>query len=135
MAHNRKLGRSGTPSNLLILLNTPHLLVRLRLLQGIAPLASTFTHLQSFQRIIPSQTSFRLNMCNGESGRLSQGGTIAILRPPHNEYGRRTCDDSAIYCHLLFWNSMLAEPRTLAEIRGVDERHMDVVGKCWVMIQ
>lgn len=73
-------------------------------------------------------------MCNGESGRLSQGGTIAILCPPHSEYGHTACDGFGIRWHLLFRNNIQAERRTLAEFRGVEERHMDVVRKCWVMI-
>lgn len=66
-------------------------------------------------------------MCNGNSNRISQGGSIAVLRP--TQYLRRSNSDDM----MLFFHNQFSAPGTSVEFQGWDgntqkDRH-------WVVIQ
>jgi hypothetical protein len=66
-------------------------------------------------------------MCNGSANRVSQGGSIAVLRP--TQHLRRSNTDEM----MLFFHNQFSAPGTSVELQGWDDdakkdRH-------WVVIQ
>jgi hypothetical protein len=66
-------------------------------------------------------------MCNGNSNRVSQGGSIAVLRP--TQHLRRSSTDDM----MLFFHNQLCAPGTSVEFQGWDDETQKE--KHWVVIQ
>jgi hypothetical protein len=67
-------------------------------------------------------------MCNGHSTRVSQGGSIAVLRPTQHTQRSQTDEEM-----LLFFSNRCAAPGTSVDFEGWgDEEYND---KHWVVIQ
>ncbi|KAJ4398068.1 hypothetical protein N0V91_010472 [Didymella pomorum] len=65
-------------------------------------------------------------MCNGNSNRISQGGSIAVLRP--TQHLRRSNTDDM----MLFFHNQLCAPGTSVEMQGWDDDTQK--DKHWVVI-
>ena len=67
-------------------------------------------------------------MCNGQSTRVSQGGSIAVLRPTQHLQRSQSEEDM-----LLFFSNRCATPGTRIDFEGwADKERKD---KHWVVIQ
>ncbi|EDU49819.1 oxoglutarate iron-dependent oxygenase protein [Pyrenophora tritici-repentis] len=66
-------------------------------------------------------------MCNGTSTRVSQGGSIAVLRPTHHLIRTHSEEDM-----LLFFSNRFSAPGTSVEFQGLDESILQDIH--WVVI-
>jgi hypothetical protein len=67
-------------------------------------------------------------MCNGQSSRVSQGGSIAVLRPTQH-FKRSQSEDEL----LLFFSNRCASRGTSVEVEGWNEDEQK--SNHWVVIQ
>jgi len=67
-------------------------------------------------------------MCNGHSTRVSQGGSIAVLRPTPRPTGSQREEDI-----LLFFSNHFSTPGTSLEIQGW--KHDEALARHWLVIQ
>jgi hypothetical protein len=67
-------------------------------------------------------------MCNGNSTRVSQGGSIAVLRP--TSHLTRTSSEEEMF---LFFSNQFSKPGTSIEFQGLDEGFPQ--DRHWIVIQ
>ena len=67
-------------------------------------------------------------MCNGASTRVSQGGSIAVLRPTHHL--TRTQSEEEM---LLLFHNQFSKPGTSVKFQGLDDGFQQ--DKHWIVIQ
>jgi hypothetical protein len=67
-------------------------------------------------------------MCNGDSARISQGGSIAVLRPTHH-LNRSQSEEEM----LLFFSNRTASRGTSVEFEGWNDEEQN--DRHWVVIQ
>ncbi|KAF9735352.1 hypothetical protein PMIN06_010886 [Paraphaeosphaeria minitans] len=75
-------------------------------------------------------------MCNGSSTRMSQGGSIAVLRPSR-EMREASPDQQDSEVRLLFSNgsrTLLGSAGTQVELQGWDETNKILQRRSWVVI-